>query len=308
MLDRVENVVRRLDPLPQGRAEQDGNSVRQNAGTFHSHPERLANAPAHAIGADEVAGGGRLQAPASPIPNPSQNAAFSGREVHQLGAEAHGRRAQVLEVAQEDGLQVVLGGAHRRDGTDLGGLLESRESERHDGAGTVARMAGVVRSTVYLIFESRAGLFDALAADLYDRSGYPRLLEAVRVDDAWESARGGIRAAVEILAADRDVFRALYSMQELDPESVGGTIRRSEERRAEGMAWAARRLREQGYLRPEVSTSEAAHILWIQASFEAFDLLYTGRGLPAKNVADLLVAIAERSLLADARLAATKRA
>jgi AcrR family transcriptional regulator len=163
----------------------------------------------------------------------------------------------------------------------------------------VAKMAGVARSTVYLIFESRAGLFDALAADLYDRAGYARLLEAVRVDDAWESVRGGIRASVEIFAADRDVFRALHSMQDLDPEAVGGTIRRVEERRAEGMAWAARRLREQGYLRPGISADEAGHILWIQASFEAFDLLYTARGLPAKQVADLLVAIAERSLLAE---------
>jgi AcrR family transcriptional regulator len=165
----------------------------------------------------------------------------------------------------------------------------------------VAKMAGVARSTVYLIFESRAGLFDALTADLYERSGYAGLLEAVRVEDAWEAASGGIRAGVEIFAADRDVFRALHSMEELDREAVGGTIRRIEERRAEGMAWAARRLREQGYLRPGVSANEAAHILWIQASFDAFDLLYTGRGLPAKKVAELLVAIAARSLLAEPR-------
>jgi AcrR family transcriptional regulator len=165
----------------------------------------------------------------------------------------------------------------------------------------VAKMAGVARSTVYLIFESRAGLFDALAGDLYERTGYARLLEAVRVEDAWESASGGIRAGVEVFAGDRDVFRALHSMQELDPEAVGATISRIEERRAEGMAWAAGRLREQGYLRPDVSAKEAAHVLWVQASFEAFDLLYTGRALPARKVADLLVAIAERSLLADPR-------
>jgi hypothetical protein len=146
--------------------------------------------------------------------------------------------------------------------------------------------------------ETRRRILDAVYERLRE-AGYARLLEAVRVDDAWESARGGIRAGVEIFAADRDVFRALHSMQDLDPEAVGGTIRRVEERRAEGMAWVARRLREQGYLRPGVSADEAAHIFWIQASFEAFDLLYTGRGLPATKVADLLVAIAERSLLAD---------
>lgn len=165
----------------------------------------------------------------------------------------------------------------------------------------VAATAGVARSTLYLIFESRAGLFDALADDLYERAGYRRLLEAVRVEDAWEAVSGGIRAGVEIFAADRDVFRALHSMQELDSEAVGGAISRIEEQRAEGMAWAARQLRQQGYLRPGVSASEAAHILWIQASFEAFDLLFTGRGLSAKRTADILVGLAERALLAEPR-------
>ena len=34
----------------------------------------------------------------------------------------------------------------------------------------VARKAGVARSTVYLIFGSRAGLFDAVALEVYDRA------------------------------------------------------------------------------------------------------------------------------------------
>jgi AcrR family transcriptional regulator len=37
----------------------------------------------------------------------------------------------------------------------------------------VLNATGVARSTVYVVFQSRAGLFDALAADLYDRAGYP---------------------------------------------------------------------------------------------------------------------------------------
>jgi hypothetical protein len=67
------------------------------------------------------------------------------------------------------------------------------------------------------------------------------------------------------------------------------------------MAWVARRLREQSYLRPGVSASQAAHILWVQTSFDAFDLLYTGRGLGSEKVADLLVTTTERSLLANPR-------
>lgn len=160
----------------------------------------------------------------------------------------------------------------------------------------VARDAGVSRSTVYLIFGSRAGLFDAVAGEVYDRAGYPRLLEAVRVPDPKQTLRGGIRAGVEIFAAYRDVFRALHSMEELEPEAVGGAIGRIEENRAEGMAWLARRLKRNGDLKDGIKTAEAAHVLWIAASFEAFDLLYTGRGLSAGETARILVENAERSL------------
>ena len=160
----------------------------------------------------------------------------------------------------------------------------------------IARNAAVARSTVYTTFESRAGLFDALAAEIWDRAGYPRLLEAVRVDDARESLRGGIAAGVEIFAADRDVFRALFSMVQLDPDAVGGAIRRIEEQRAAGMAWAARRLRVQEHLRPGVSESQAAHIMWLLTSFDAFDLLYAGRCLGAKRTAEILVGLTESAI------------
>jgi hypothetical protein len=35
----------------------------------------------------------------------------------------------------------------------------------------------------------------------------------------------------------------------------------------------------------------------VVTSFESFDLLYTGRGLPTETVAELLIATAERALL-----------
>lgn len=160
----------------------------------------------------------------------------------------------------------------------------------------VARKAGVARSTVYLIFGSRAGLFDAVALEVYDRAGYPRLLEAVRVPDPRDTLRGGITEGVHIFAAYRDVFRALYSMEELETEATGGAISRVEENRAEGMTWLARRLSRHKQLRPGVKIAEAAHVLWIAASFEAFDLLYTGRGLSADETARILVENTERAI------------
>src|SRR5437763_174198 len=46
-----------------------------------------------------------------------------------------------------------------------------------------------------------------------------------------------------------------------------------------------------------VSVDEAADVLWTLTSFDAFDLLYTGRSLSPAAVADRLIATAERALL-----------
>jgi AcrR family transcriptional regulator len=161
----------------------------------------------------------------------------------------------------------------------------------------VARAAGVARSTVYLVFGSRAGLFDALGRDLMERSGYAGLIEAVGHPDAREHMRGGIAAGARMFAADRDVARALYSMAQLDEEAVGGAIGRIEAERSRGMLRLARRLDEQGLLRDDVTVEDAALTLWVMTSFDAFDLLFTGRGLSLEETTRLLVAAAERALL-----------
>jgi len=177
--------------------------------------------------------------------------------------------------------------------------LEARLREAPTEAVTVdeiAARAEVSRSTIYLVFGSRSGMFDALVTDLFDRAGVAGLTEAVAHPDAREHLRGAMRAATDMLAKLRDVGAALYAMSALDPDSVGGAIVRQEERRWGGMQHVARRLAEQGELRDDVSVEEAADVLWMLASFEAFDALYSGRGLPTDQVARLLVATAERTL------------
>jgi AcrR family transcriptional regulator len=162
----------------------------------------------------------------------------------------------------------------------------------------IAAMAGVARSTVYAIFGSRAGLFDAVGAHLQERTGYARLVAASHQDDARAALRGGLRAASEMLAADRDTWRALRSMAQLDQEAVGGSVQRWEDERAAAMTRIAQQLHEQGHLRPGVSVEEANDVLWVITSFESFDLLYTGRGLPLDAVVERLAETAERALIA----------
>jgi AcrR family transcriptional regulator len=161
----------------------------------------------------------------------------------------------------------------------------------------VARMAGVARSTVYLIFGSRAGLFDAVARDLLDRGGFDRVVRATEHPDAREHLRGGFYGTAHTFAAHRDAFRVLYSMASLDPDAVGGAINRAEERRARGMAYLAGQLEQQGLLRDGVTPEAAADLMFVLTSFDGFDLLFTGRGLDADRIAESLIETAERTLL-----------
>jgi AcrR family transcriptional regulator len=160
----------------------------------------------------------------------------------------------------------------------------------------VAQVAGVARSTVYLTFSSRAGLFCALGTDLLQRGGFEQVLQAATHQDALTGLREVIRSTVGMYAANRDVLRALYSMAQLDADAVGGAIQRMEAGRADGMAHLARRLAAQGVMRPEITAGEAADLLWVLTSFDSFDLLFTGRGMPARTVAGTLITTAGRSL------------
>jgi AcrR family transcriptional regulator len=163
----------------------------------------------------------------------------------------------------------------------------------------VARLARVARSTIYLVFGSRAGLLHAFANDLWERGGLADLTRAVEHRDAREHLRGGFRAGMQLYVEDRDVYRVLFSMSQLDPDADEGTIGKREENRAGGMTYLAQRLAEQGLLHPSVTVSDAADLLWVLTSFESFDSLYTGRGLDIDHVIDLLVKTAERALLRD---------
>jgi hypothetical protein len=102
-----------------------------------------------------------------------------------------------------------------------------------------------------------------------------------------------------MFAADRDLYRVLFSMAQPASDSVGGAVADVEHERAGGLAHLARRLAEDGVLREDVTVDEALDVLWVLASFESFDLLFTGRGLPLDRAVELLVTTAERTLLRE---------
>ena len=63
-----------------------------------------------------------------------------------------------------------------------------------------------------------------MADDLLDRGGFDRIVQAVANPDPRETVREGIRGTTHMFAAHRDVFRAIISIAQLDPDAVGGTM------------------------------------------------------------------------------------
>ena len=160
----------------------------------------------------------------------------------------------------------------------------------------VARLAKVSRSTIYVVFDSRAGLFEAFAEDLWERTGLADLSQATKSADALEHLRGAMRAACRMFAGDLDVYRVLFTMARLDPDAVGQVIERTETNRKHGMKHLAMRLAEDGYLRDDITVEQALDLLWVLGSFDAFYLVHAGRNLSVDDAADLLSLTAERTL------------
>jgi AcrR family transcriptional regulator len=159
----------------------------------------------------------------------------------------------------------------------------------------VARDAGVARSTVYVLFGSRAGLVDALARELRDSAGFAALIAASQLPDALDNLRASQRAAVAMYARLPDLARALFTLAAIDPDGVAA-VAAIEDGRRPGMRRLAEALDTQGYLRPGLPIDEAVDLLTVITSFQSFDELFTGSGLPAETVADRLIALAERSV------------
>jgi AcrR family transcriptional regulator len=183
-------------------------------------------------------------------------------------------------------------------------LDATRESLRNGPVGAVrieevARAAGVARSTIYVAFGSRAGLFDALAEDLLGRAGFGRIAASFRLPDARDALRSSLRDAAEIYSHDPAVTRSILALAAIDPDA-GAAVSRFEHGRWPGMRMLAGRLEQQGALRPGVSRDEAAQVLWILTGFATFDQLFGERGLSTGVVADRLGALAERTLLREA--------
>jgi AcrR family transcriptional regulator len=161
----------------------------------------------------------------------------------------------------------------------------------------IAELAKVARSTVYTGFGSREGLLLAVAEDLLRRGGFDRLQRASSHPDAVVALESSLKEAARLAATEHAVGRAILSLAAVDPDAASAAAR-LDQGRLQGMHNLADRLAEQGRLRPGLGRDEVVDVLWVLTNPETFEQLYTGRGLEHPVVAERLITMAERTLLA----------
>ena len=168
--------------------------------------------------------------------------------------------------------------------------------------------AGVARSTVYLVFGSKAGLFEALGRDLLERTGFKRIVEAVALPDAREAVRESLRAAASVYAAEREVNADDLFDVGARTRGGAGRLRSCRARAHRGAAPDGRAARPRGApTRGGHGRGGDRHPVG-HHEFETFDQLYTGRGLSVEDTAARLVVMAERALWAPSRVSRSAEA
>ena len=154
----------------------------------------------------------------------------------------------------------------------------------------------MARRTLYQIFGSRRGLFEALEQDLLLRGGFGEVQDAFnRHTDARGILELMLPAGVRMQTREECILRALYLHALIDPESATLT-HRLDEGRIGGMRHLAQLLMEQGYVRPGLTQAEVGDLLALLTDFATYDQLKTKAGLAPDEIARRLQILASSLL------------
>ena len=173
--------------------------------------------------------------------------------------------------------------------------LLAREGYPQASVEEVARVADVARATVYYQFGSKKRLIEAVVQDIQQRAGQEAVVDAVEVVDPVDALRQAFVMGSRFWAAERPLVHKLTALAAVDAD-VRRILAAVERDRLPLLARLVERLAGGQRLVRSYSTEEALHVLWMLSSFEAFDQLFTGRGLPVDDVARLLGDLAVTTL------------
>ncbi|HEX9038094.1 MAG TPA: helix-turn-helix domain-containing protein [Ktedonobacterales bacterium] len=167
----------------------------------------------------------------------------------------------------------------------------------------IAAQAEVARRTIYQIFGSRLGLFEALEHDLLQRGGFAEVQAVFNTNtDARRILEEVLPVGVRLLEREQAILRALYLHALIDPEAASLT-QRLDQGRIGGMRHLAQLLAEQGYTRPSLTRGEVGDILALLTDFATFDQWRTRLGLTPEEIVQRLRILASSLLEDHARLA-----
>jgi AcrR family transcriptional regulator len=167
----------------------------------------------------------------------------------------------------------------------------------------VAEAADVAPQTIYAMFGSKAKLLDeavdvAMAGDdepvaIFDRSDAQ---EALRAPTPAEAAVSFARVATRLLQRAGGLLHAADSAAELDPELVE-LWRDGHKARLADMRRVAKSFGDAGFLRDGVSPEEAAQLLWLLASPDAYRSCTIIQGWSPRRFERWLATTVETSLM-----------
>jgi AcrR family transcriptional regulator len=154
----------------------------------------------------------------------------------------------------------------------------------------IAAGADVARATVYQRFGSKLGVVEGLVEDLERRAGLQELVDVVEHHPPDGLVRAVTVTGCRYWATDPDLVRTVTALGRLQPE-VAGMLAAHDSGRLRILERMVERLDAGGALSPGCPPAVALDVLWLTTSFDAYDLLATGRGLAPEAVAELLAAV-----------------
>ena len=162
----------------------------------------------------------------------------------------------------------------------------------------VAKAAGVTRQTVYQHFGSRSDLYVGMLDDALAGAEVKGLVAALQAKDPLVAFRRGIAEACRVWAANRDAFRRIAALADVDPGVAELSERREQVRRGYA-TFIIGRLHDAGLLRRGLGAEDALLVLEAATRFESFDYLHGTRKLSLRKTVAILTHIAERAILQE---------
>ena len=162
----------------------------------------------------------------------------------------------------------------------------------------IAAEAGVSVETVYKAFGGKSGLVRAIyARGLSGRGPIPAYQRSDEMRERETDPETIMREwgvlTTEVAAEVTPIRLLMRSAAATDPE-MAGLLEESDNERLQRMRHHARFLHQRGYLRDDVTVTQATDVMWTCSSAELYELLVLKRGWPhhrfARVVADFMTA------------------